>query len=95
VSVKEIAIVPESRHFSHVDACYIGDLVANAHGNSGATVVVDLRYADEATTSAFARLVLVRRALLKLGRDLRLHNLRSKVAGLYEVNRLSSVLPRI
>lgn len=57
------------------------------------TVIIDLGRAKEATTSAFARLVLLRRKLRQMGCDLMLIGLRGKTALLYEVNRLASVLP--
>ncbi len=56
-------------------------------------IVIDLGKAKEATTSAFARLVLLRKALIKVGSDLQLIGLRGKAALLYEVNRLAAVLP--
>jgi len=59
------------------------------------TVVIDLKRAHSATTSAFARLVLLRRCLLQGGRDLRLVGLRDNTARVYEVNRLGSVLPSV
>lgn len=88
---QQIAIVHEARQFSHSDACRIADLVLSQ--GRARTVVVDLKNAADATTSAFARLVLLRRLLLKTGRDLRLVNLRDRAASLYQVNRLSGVLP--
>lgn len=87
----QLAIVHGAGHFSHSDACRIADLVLGQ--GRAATVVIDLKNAVEATTSAFARLVLVRRLLLKTGRDLRLTNLRDRAASLYQVNRLARVLP--
>ena len=57
------------------------------------TIVVDLSHARDATTSAFARLVLLRRYLLRTGRDLRLTGLSDRAARLYEVSRLHRVLP--
>ena len=57
------------------------------------TIVVDLSHARDATTSAFARLVLLRRYLLRTGRDLRLTGLSHRAARLYEVSRLDRVLP--
>ena len=88
---QELAIVHATGQFSHRDACRIADLVLG-HGRA-ATVVIDLKNAVEATTSAFARLVLLRRLLLRTGRDLRLTNLRDRAASLYHVNRLAGVLP--
>ena len=88
---QQIAIVHGTVQFSHGDACRIADLVLGQ--GRAATVVIDLKNAVEATTSAFARLVLLRRLLLKTGRDLRLTNLRDRAASLYQVNRLAGVLP--
>ena len=88
---QQLAIVPAAGQFSHSDACRIADLVMGQ--GRAATVVVDLKNAVEATTSAFARLVLLRRLLLKTGRDLRLTNLRDRAASLYQINRLAGVLP--
>ena len=88
---QQLAIVHGAGHFSHGDACRIADLVLGQ--GRAATVVIDLKNAVDATTSAFARLVLLRRLLLKAGRDLRLTNLRARAASLYQVNRLASVLP--
>ncbi len=87
----EVAIVHEAERFSHRDACRIFDLVMNSR--RAQTIVIDLNRVREATTSAFARLVLLRRYLLKRGRDLRLVGLRDRAAHLYEINRLESVLP--
>ena len=56
-------------------------------------IVIDLSAVDDATTSAFAQLVVLRKALLRLGRDLCLTNLRDRAAGVFEVNRLAGVLP--
>jgi hypothetical protein len=91
LSQQQVAIVPASRSLSHSDACRIADLVLGQ--GRARTVVIDLKHAVEATTSAFARLVLLRRLLLRSGRDLRLINLRDRTASLYQINRLAGVLP--
>ena len=88
---QQLAIVPSAGEFSHGEACRIADLVLGQ--GRATTVVIDLKNAAEATTSAFARLVLLRRLLLKSGRDLRLVNLRDRAASLYHINHLSRVLP--
>ncbi len=88
---QQVAIVHGAGHFSHSDACRIADL-ALVQGRA-TTVIIDLKNAADTTTSAFARLVLLRRLLLKTGRDLRLTNLRDRAASLYQVNRLGGVLP--
>ena len=87
----QVAIVHESRSFSHSDACRIFDLAVKClHAT---TIVIDLKRACDATTSAFAKLVLLRRALLRTGRDLRLVGLHDRTAHLYGINRLAGVLP--
>ena len=48
---------------------------------------------QDATTAAFATLVLLRRALLRAGRDLLLTGLHDRAAYLFGINRLGSVLP--
>ena len=84
------AIVWNGALFTHGDACRIYDAALRA---AARTIVVDLSLARDATTSAFARLVLLRRCLLRTGRDLRLIGLSDRAARLYEVSRLDQVLP--
>jgi hypothetical protein len=81
-----------SKWLSHHEACRIAD---RALGESPRvrTIIIDMKNAIDATTSAFARLVLLRRLLLQSGRDLRLTNLHDRVASLYQINRLATVLP--
>ena len=90
---QQIAIVPKATSLSHSEACRIADVVLARGAGRARTVVIDLKHAAEVTTSAFARLVLLRRLLLRSGRDLCLINLRDKAASLYQVNRLAGVLP--
>ena len=88
-----VAIVPASSgRLSHGEACRIAAR-ALGEGRRAKTVIIDMKNALDATTSAFARLVLLRRLLLKTGRDLRLTNLRDRAASLYHINRLAGVLP--
>jgi anti-anti-sigma regulatory factor len=82
----------KSRCFSHAEACRIAHQAMNGVAN---TVLIDLACAEDATTSAFAQLVILRRTLLSLGRDLCLTGLRARTAGVFEVNRLAGVLPHI
>ncbi len=87
----QIAIVPSADSLSHGEACRIADFVLGQ--KAVRTIIIDLKNAAEVTTSAFARLVLLRRLLLKTGRDLRLANLRDRAMSLYQINRLGLVLP--
>ena len=93
MSPLQATIVTQSPAFSHDDADQISRL-ATASGCQARRIIIDLARATETSTSAFARLVLLRRHLLRNGRDLRLVNLREQPASLYEVNRLGAVLPR-
>jgi anti-anti-sigma regulatory factor len=77
---------------SHAAVCR---LVDQAMDRGARQVVIDLGRVEDATTSAFAELVLLRRSLLAIGRDLYLTGLRDRAAGLFEVNRLDAVLPTV
>ena len=89
----ETIIIYDASAFSHDGAVRVYHIATR--GPRTPRIVIDLGTADQATTSAFARLVLLRRLLLKDGRDLRLANLHSQAESLYEVSRLESVLPRV
>jgi anti-anti-sigma regulatory factor len=93
MTAKQLSIVPKSREFSHSEAVRVSKVALSR--DNVQTFVVDLQHAHDATTSAFARLVLLRGALLKRGRDLLLTGLHDRPASLYEVNLLGSVLPRV
>ena len=86
-----LALVPAAKSLSHYEACRIAQLAL--HERRARTVIVDLKNVFDATTSAFARLVLLRRRLLQAGRDLRLINLHDRTASMYQINRLAGVLP--
>ncbi len=57
-------------------------------------VIIDLINVHEVTSSAFARLVLLRRELLRRGQDLRITGMHGRAARLYEIMRLARVLPQ-
>jgi len=87
----ELAIIHQSEQFRQPDAARIFLSVVAA--TTEKTIVIDLTHVRDATTAAFAHLVLLRRMLLRNGRDLRLKGLRERAARVYEVNRLMEVLP--
>jgi anti-anti-sigma regulatory factor len=89
VGLVSIVAAPEGT-FSYGDACRVFDLAVRSKSPA---VVVDLEHAEDASTSAFAQLILLRRALLREGRDLRLDGLRDRTATVYQINRLGHVLP--
>jgi hypothetical protein len=85
-------ILRAGERLSHSEA----DRLAQTATDSGAQIVIlEMSQVLEATTPAFARLVLLRRELLQQGRDLRLVALRGQPARLLEIHRLGGVLPRI
>jgi anti-anti-sigma factor len=87
----ELAIVHDTEHFRYSDAAKIFRWASGLRGVK--TIIIDLTQVRDATTAAFAQLVLLRRSLLRSGRDLRLMGLRERAARVYEVNRLAEVLP--
>jgi anti-anti-sigma regulatory factor len=85
-------VLPAADRLTHDEACR---LALCAERSSAQTIIIDLSRSQDASTAAFARLVLLRRELLQSGRDLRLAGLRSRAARLFEVHRLDSILPRV
>lgn len=89
--VQEFAIVVSADKFQHVDARRVGRVAMKNW--FAQLIVLDLSRARDATTAAFADLILLRRQLLSDGRDLRLSGLHDRAAKVYHVNRLTEVLP--
>ena len=58
-------------------------------------ILIDLKQTTEATTAGLARLILLRRELIKAGRDLRIMGLRSRAEALYDICRMGKLLPRV
>ena len=84
------AIFAAAEHLTHQEACRLAKL---AKASDSAMVALDLNKVRDASMPGFARLVLLRRELLRLGRDLRIRGLQHQPAHLFEVHRLSGVLP--
>ena len=94
----------EGSKFEHADACRLSRRILQSFGvNTLATatsssrsnaIVIDLSRAIDASTAAFAHLVVLRSTLLKHAADLHLTGLRDRAQKIYEVNRLTEVLPR-
>jgi anti-anti-sigma regulatory factor len=83
-----VANVRELSHEAAEDLC--GEILGQP---SVRTVVLDLTRAVDATTAAFARLVVLRKKLLQNGRDLRVSGLRDRAENVFNVNRLQTILP--
>ncbi len=62
-------------------------------GPAPAVFTLDLACSTDATTAAFARLVLLRRHLLERGSDIHLRNLSGRANLLYLFNRMQELLP--
>ena len=91
LSTASFAIATKAEHFGHEDARAISKYVLQRH--TARTVVIDLSHATDASTAAFATLVVLRRKLLLTGRDLQVRGLRERAENVFNVNRLQSVLP--
>ena len=89
----QTTIVTESSVFSHKEAEQI-TRYASVHPVAN-KVIIDLSKVESASTSAFARLILLRRHLLQTGRDLRISNISRQAKALYEISRLDGVLPLV
>src|SRR6476469_1759928 len=85
------AIATKAELFSHEDARQISKWVLNRY--TAKTVVIDLSQASDASTAAFAALVVLRKKLLRNGRDLRVSGLRDRAENVFNVNRLQTILP--
>lgn len=78
---------------AYADACEIARRIVADRPEQ--VVFLDLEATTHTTTAALARLILLRRDLLRSGRDLRIVGLHGTAAGLYEINRLGNLLPRV
>ena len=85
------AIATKAELFSLEDARQISKWVLNRY--TAKTVVIDLSRSSDASTAAFAALVVLRKKLLRDGRDLRVSGLRDRAENVFNVNRLQTVLP--
>jgi anti-anti-sigma regulatory factor len=85
-------LLATGQSLTHAEACRVADKAATCGAQ---IIVIDLGGCCSAATSAFARLVILRRSLLESGRDIRLTGLQGQPARLFEVHRLENVLPRL
>ena len=92
VVANHTTITCDCNRLSYEQACRIADRAGAAKGNE--VVRIELDRVVQTTTAALARLILLRRNLLKSGRDLRIAGLRGQAADLYEFNGMASLLPR-
>lgn len=87
-----ITIKHEANKLTYDDVCRIAR--KSVQSNSVKMINIQLIQVDETTTAALARLVVLRRDLLKNGQDLRITGLCRQANDLYEITRMRKVLPR-
>jgi anti-anti-sigma regulatory factor len=91
VTPESIVIRPAVK-LCHDEASRLAALVSRTKAK---TIILDMTGVTEATTPGLARLVLIRRSLLRSKRDFRLAGLNGQPARLLEVHRLQEILPVI
>ena len=84
-------VVSGTTRLSYHDAVNIAEQVRR--GGACAMVLLDLDRTAEASTAAFARLIVLRGTLRKLGGDLHLVHLHGQARHVYEINRMGDLLP--
>jgi anti-anti-sigma regulatory factor len=84
--------IAAGKRLSHDEACRLSKLAIASPAQS---IVLDMTQCDDASTAAFARLILLRRDLLKTGRDVQIIGLKARAGRLFEVHRLEAVLPQV
>ena len=92
VAEDQVTIRFEGSRLSYLDACQVAEQAGSSDGIR--MVVLDLERTSETNTAALAKLVVLRIELLGSGRDLRIRGLSGRANGLYELNRMTSLLPR-
>ncbi len=89
-NLARIAFLPA--HLGHTDVLDIGRVIRRDF--SGKVVVLDLRRTQDTTTAALAALIILRKHQIQAGGDLLLLGLTGKAQYLYEILRLTKILPR-
>jgi ABC-type transporter Mla MlaB component len=93
VTVEYMTISHPGRCLAYPEAVRIARSIPP--GCPAGIVLIDLERTIEATTAGLARLILLRRQLLAAGADLRIRGLRSRAQALYEICRMTRLLPRL
>lgn len=93
IAAQDTVVTCETASLSHEDVSQIRQQVLSRR--LPGLVVLDLSAVRETTTGALAAMTILRRELLRRGRDLRLRGIKARVAGLYDIHRLHNVLPRL
>lgn len=90
VAANPISFDETCEQLTHDEVCRIAERAAAAPDR---VVRINLGRSVRATTDAFAQLIVLRRLLVRQGRDLALIGLRGPAAALHEICRLGNVLP--
>jgi len=90
-AVKQVTIKCDCDCLSYRKAC---EIAARAAARGRGPVRVELNRVVETTTAALARLIALRRELLRSGRDLQITGLRGRADHLYQISNMASLLPR-
>lgn len=93
IAAQDSIVICETTSLSHQDAMQVAQRVLSVR--KPGQVVLDLPAVREMTTGALAAMIILRRELLRQGRDSRLRDIRDRAAGLYDIRRLHNVLPRL
>jgi len=91
ISHDRVMLRSESHTLTFESACGLAERALARY--DARLVVLDLNIVRDASLAAFAHLVVLRRALRRSGRDLRLLNLSGRTEAVHRVNRLSEILP--
>ena len=89
-TLERMAFLPV--RLTHTDVLDIGREILRK--SPGKVVVLDLRKTQETTTAALAGLIILRKRQIRAGGDLLLLGLTGKAQYLYEILRLTKILPR-
>jgi len=84
----------ETSSLCYADVVRIDSQIRCCNKLSG-TVVIDLTNTTRTSTAAFARLILMRRRLMKSGGDLFVSGLGGQAVALYKTHRLTDLLPHV
>ena len=92
VAANWLTVRYEGESFTYDDACR---LAARLAASGCRPVAIRFEGTTRTSTAALARLIVLRRRLLRMGQDLRIAGLRGQADGVYQIGRMSQILPRI
>ena len=88
----EMMMTCEADRFTYTDACHLSRKALHGAGNR--RIALGMGRVRDTSVAALARLVVLRRDLLRTGRDLRLLGLGGRAEAVYMVHHLERFLPR-